>query len=338
MFNSIHLARPWERASCDFYGIEPQIFGLGELDRLGAVAKLTERANVLILTAEQVPSTESRERSSVMAIHGFTNPLSPTGRASAVEPPPHFISADAIRVVFRAGEEVVRQYLPEGLEPVDGGLGFAYVADMMKVSASEPDQAYLNPERTQYGEGIIGFYCKHGETRGRFSAFIWVDQDWSMQFGVVMGWAKKMAEVHRTRINPFNPAMEPIGPGTKLKGVVHRHGRTLFELGVEIEKEEASTPLEDKALHGEKAFLLRYFPSVGPAIPETKQLLGLPLTDGRTGDMFSGKPYLKFGASDNEDLEPLKNVELVRGYTYKSGWKTDTVLEVLHDYTESGGW
>jgi hypothetical protein len=274
-----------------------------------------------------------------MSLKGFTNPLSPSGRAATVEPPPHFISADAIRVTFRADEATVREYLPKGLEPVDGGLGFAYVADMLKVSASEPDQAYLNPERTQYGEGIIGFYCKYGETRGRFSAFIWVTQDWSMQFGVVMGWPKKMAEVHRTRINPFNPAMQPIGPGTKLKGLVHRHGRTLFELGVEIEQEDTPTQQgPDKAQHGERAFLLRYFPSVGPEIPETKQLLGLPLGGMRTGDTFSGKPFLKFGDSDNEDLEPLKNVELLRGYTYKSGWKTDTVLEVLHDYGTDGGW
>lgn len=266
-----------------------------------------------------------------MTLKGFTNPLSPHGRASTVEPTPHFISADAIRVNFRAGEETVRKYLPEGLEPVEGGIGFAYVADMMKVSASEPDQAYLNPERTQYGEGIIGFYCTHKETRGRFSAFIWVDQDWSMQFGVVMGWGKKMAEIHRTRINPYNPAMQPIGPGTKLKGVVHRHGRTLFEIGVDIEQEEQRQPTANSD-HGDRAFLLRYFPSVGEEIPETKQLLGLPLSGANTGDMFSGKPYLKFGESDNEDLELLKDAEPIRGFVYKSGWKTDTVLELLHDY------
>ena len=132
--------------------------------------------------------------------------------------------------------------------------------------------------------------------------------------------------------------MQPIGPGTKLKGLVHRHGRMLFELGVEIEQKDVQQSSADKSTHGERAFLLRYFPSVGPDIPETKQLLGLPLGNMRTGDAFSGKPFLKFGDSDNEDLEPLKNVELLRGYTYKSGWKTDTVLEVLHDYSKDGGW
>lgn len=292
----------------------------------------TVEFSTLMWPAPKMPPDIEGE-SDDMTLKGFTNPLSPNGLASTVEPTPHFISADAMRVTFRVGEDVARSYLPEGLEPVDGGLAFAYVADMLKVSASEPDQAYLNPERTQYGEGIIGFYCKYGDLRGRFSAFIWVDQDWSMQFGVLMGWPKKMGNIHRTRINPFNPAMKAIGPGTKLKGLVHRHGKTLFEMGVEIEQaDEPLVPSPDKAAHGDQAFLLRYFPSIGPEIPETKQLLRLPLGGVNTGDTYSGKPFLTFGESDNEDLEPLKNAELVRGYVYKSGWKTDTVLEVLHDY------
>lgn len=263
-------------------------------------------------------------------LKGFTNPLSPSGSASAVEPTPHFISADALRVVFRAGENVVRPYLPEGLKPVDGGLGFAYVADMLKVSAHEPDQAYQSPQRTQYGEGIIGFYCEHEGVRGRFSAFIWVDQDWSMQFGTVMGWPKKIANIHRTRINPYNPVMGPVGPGTKMKGLVHRHGRMIFELGVEIEQEEDAAG--DPFQHGQRAYLLRHFPSVGPKIPETRQLVALSLGQARTGDIFSGKPHMMIGDAENEDLEPLRDVELVRGYTYKSGWETDTVLDLLHDY------
>ncbi|MFS8499515.1 MAG: acetoacetate decarboxylase family protein [Micromonosporaceae bacterium] len=269
-----------------------------------------------------------------MAAHlkGFTNPLSPTGNASTVEPPPHHISADAIRVVFRAGEDVAARYLPDGLEPVDGGLGFAYVADMMKVSASEPDQAYLSPQRTQYGEGIIGFYCQYQGVRGRFSAFIWVDQDWSMQFGTVMGWPKKIGNIHRTRINPYNPAMQPLGPGSRLKGLVHRYGRLVFEIGVEIE--QAEEPAGNTGQHGQRAYLLRHLPAVGPKIQEVRQLVALPLANVRTGDVFSGKPHLAIGDAENEDLEPLRNVELVRGYTYKSGWTTDTVLELLRDYNE----
>lgn len=265
-------------------------------------------------------------------LKGFTNPLSPRGTASTVEPTPHFISADALRVTFRAGEDVARDYLPDGLEPVDGGLGFAYVADMLKVSADEPEQTYKAPQRTQYGEGIIGFYCEHDGVRGRFSAFIWVDKDWSMQFGTVMGWPKKIGTIHRTRLNPYNPAMGPVGPGTRLKGTVHRQGKLVFEVGVKVEREEQ--PGANAAQHGQRAYLLRHIPSVGPKLPEIRQLVALPLGQSRTGDMFSGEPHLLIGDADNEDLEPLRDVELVRGDIYKSGWQTDTVLELLRDYND----
>lgn len=263
-------------------------------------------------------------------LKGFTNPLSPSGDAATVENPPHHISADAIRVVFKAGDDVARRFLPEGLEPVDDGLGFAFVADMLKVSAHAPNQAYESPQRTQYGEGIIGFYGEYKGVRGRFSAFIWVDKDWSMQFGTVMGWPKKMADIHRTRLNPFNPAMGPLGVGVGLKGSVHRMGRPVFELGVTIEREGAAS---NEVNHGDRAYLLRHIPQVGPSLPEIRQLVALPLAGAKTGDVYSGSGTLLIGDAENEDLDPLRDVEVIGGNAYKSGWTTDTVLELLEDYS-----
>jgi len=265
-----------------------------------------------------------------MPIKGFTNPLSPNGRAQLVEPLPHHISADAIRVLFRAGEATARAYLPEGLEPVEGGLGYAYVADMVKVSADEPDQTFLNPERTQYGEGIIGFYCRRGETFGRFSAFIWVTEDWSMFFGQLMGWAKKMGEVRRTHLNPFNPGMTGYGPGARLSGQVHRRGHMLFRIGVEVER---SVEPSEMPAYGDRGFMVRYLPSIGPQLPEIHQLLSLKLKAVKTGDVFTGRPTMQIGTSDNEDLDGLHSVELVSGWAFKQGWTTDASVELVHDYS-----
>lgn len=268
-----------------------------------------------------------------MTLHGFSNPLSPTGRAALVEPTPHHISSDAIRVDFKAGVDVARRYLPEPLEPIEDGLGFAYVADMLKVSSADLDQPFANPERTQYGEGIVGFFCKHGEVHGRFSAFIWVTQDWSMGFGMLMGWAKKMGEVHRTRLNPLNPGMREPGPGVRLSGVVHRYGERLLRVGIDIEQDE---PPDALPAHGGRGFMLRYLPSVGAQIPETRQLVSLRLQDVRTGDVFSGTPTLELGASDSEELEPLQDVTPVCAYAYRQGWTTDASVELIQD--QAAGW
>ena len=271
-----------------------------------------------------------------MPISGFTNPLSPRGLAEAVEPAPHHISTDCIKVVFRAGEDEARAWLAEGLEPVAGGLGFAWVADMLKVSEQEPDQAFLNPERTQYGEGAVGWYCRYQGQPGLFFSSLWVTQDWSMLFGQLMGWPKKVGEVHRTRVSAVNSGMGPVGPGTRLAGVVHRHGQRLLRVGVEVERAEAPADLE----RGERPadfdgpisiFMQRYFPSVGPDIPEVNQLCALRLTGVQTGAVWSGKPFLEFGASDNEELEALAGVEPLRAYAYEQGWTTDTKVELLRN-------
>lgn len=262
-----------------------------------------------------------------MHLKGFTNPLSPEGRAALVEETPHHISADALLVTFHAGEDIAARYLPEPLEPVQGGAGYAYVADMLKVSDHEPDQAFLNPRRTQYGEGIIGFYCRYGERAGRFSAFIWVTEDWSMGFGQTMGWAKKMAQVNRTRINPLNPGMSPLGPGSRLSGTVQRHEATILKVGLEVEEREDELPKR-----GDRGFMLRYFPSVGPEIPEIRQLVSLKLQNVSSGNIYSGQPYLRFCSSDNEELEPLQQATPIRGYTYQQGWTTDSTVELLRDY------
>ena len=278
-----------------------------------------------------------------MNLSGFTNPLSPNGTAGLVEHTPHCISTDCIRVVFRAGDDVARRYLPEPLEPIGDGLGYAFVADMLKTSVHEPDQPFLNPARTQYGEGIIAFYCRYGDQVGSFNAFIWVTQDWSMFFGQLMGWPKKMANVQRTRLNPFNPArqLQAIAPGSRLSGLVDRYGHRLLEVGIEVEREERPEDLErterPPEMQGEAArpavYMLRQFPSVGPDIPEIQQLVSLKLGEVRTGDVFSGKPFLKIGSGDNEDLDLLRDVDPLRAYVYKQGWITDSKVNLLLDYS-----
>ena len=269
-----------------------------------------------------------------MTLIGFTNPLSPRGVAQTVEPTPHHISTDCIKVVFRAGEELAQAHLPAGLVAVEGGLGFAWVADMLKVSAHEPDQAFLNPERTQYEEGAVGWYCRYQGQPGIYFSSLWVTQDWSMLFGQIMGWGKKLAEVHRTRLMATNPGMAPVGPGTRLAGVVHRHGQTLLRVGIEVERAEAAADLEraerPRDFDGPwSIFMQRYFPSDGPEIPEVNQLCALRLTGVQTGPVWSGRPFLEFGDSDNEELAALAGAVPLRAYAYEQGWTTDTKLELL---------
>jgi len=269
-----------------------------------------------------------------MKLQGYSAPLSPRGTASLVEPTPHHISAEAIQVIFRVGEDVVARYLPPPLEPIEGGLVYAYVADMTKVSAHAPDQMYSNPERTQYKEGIVGFFCRYGDRTGRYSPYIWINQDWSLLFGHIMGWGKKIGRVHLTKWHEFNPGMGPLRPGVKLRGVVDRHGYRLLDMGVELVErlpDGASVPS-----YGNNVFLLRWFPSTGPQVKPVQQLLALNLKGVRTVDAWKCNGHVVLGDSDNEELTDLQPKEIVGAYYFKRGWTTDGVAELLWDYTEQG--
>ncbi|MPZ63335.1 MAG: hypothetical protein GEU93_19030 [Propionibacteriales bacterium] len=265
-----------------------------------------------------------------MVLKGFTNPQSPTGKASLVEDVPHHISAEAIQVVFRVDPDVAQRYLPEDLEPSDPPLGFAYVADMLKVSASEPDQHAIEPERTQYNEGIVGLYCKHGDDAGRFSAFIWVTKDWSMAFGHFMGLPKKLAQVHKTRIHDVNPGMGPIGSGTKLRGVVDRLGTRVLDVAVTLEER---LPDDGIPAYGHRVFMHRVLPSPSPHVPTTRQLFSLKLGGAKTVDCWKGSGTVQLADGVNEELEALAPGEVTGAYFFRRGWTTKAGAELVWDHS-----
>lgn len=265
-----------------------------------------------------------------MTIQGYTNPQSPLGRASLVEPVPHHISAEAIQVVFEVDSSVAKRYLPEGLEPSDPPLGFAYVANMLKVSDADPDQHAVEPERTQYDEGLVGLYCRYGEQQGRFSAFIWVTKDWSVTFGHFMGLPKKQAQVHKTRVHDYNPGMERIGAGSRLRGVVDRLGTRLLDMSVQLEE-----PLPDDGVpsYGHRVFLHRVLPSPSPDVPSTRQLFSLQLSGARTVDCWKGTGELTLQDGSNEELEALNPGPVVGAYFFRRGWTTAPRAELLWDHS-----
>lgn len=261
---------------------------------------------------------------------GESSPRSESGRSALVEPLPHHISSDAIHVVFAADPAKVAQFLPPGLEPLDDGRGWAMVADMAKVSAAEPEQYWKDPKRSCYSEGLVGFYCRHRERVGRYSAFVWVDRDWSMAMGQIFGWSKRLAEIHRTRLNDVNPGLPAFGRGATLAGTVERNGHTV--LRVELELGSTARQLDAMPDFAAASLLYRYIASPGPGIDEVEQLLELDFTSVKTADIWSGTGRVQFGSAADEELTELGEVSVLGGYAYRRGWTTDRKAVLLRDY------
>jgi hypothetical protein len=247
-----------------------------------------------------------------------------------VEPLPHHISCDALHVTFRANPARIARFLPPGLEPLETGEGWAMVAEMAKVSAAAPEQAWEQPGRSSYDEGLVGFYCRYGDRIGRYTSLVWVNRDWSLGMGAIFGWAKRIATVERTRPQAVNPGLTPLGPGCRMGGVVHRQGRTVLRLQVEIPK--GATPIAALPGYAAASFLYRYVPSPSPDVPDIEQLFELPFSNVRMSPVWAGTGRLEFGDAPDEELTELGPIEVTGGYAYQRGWTTDRVARLLHDY------
>lgn len=262
---------------------------------------------------------------------GLANPRSAEGGSALVEPTPHHIAVDAIHVSFRADPARIRRFLPPGMEPAEDGSGWVMIGELVKISAADPDQYWRNPERSAYNECVMGFNVRFGALTGRFSPLVWVNRDWSLGMGQIMGWGKRLAVVERSRFNDAHPAIPPVGPGARAGGVVIRNGATLIRMTVSLDAQ--SEKLAGLPGYGASTFVYRYLASPGPGIPAVDQLLELPLTNLRYTDVWRGKPSLQLSAADNEELTQLGELEVYDGYLYRRGWTLDRKARLIHDYS-----
>ncbi|MEO3388629.1 acetoacetate decarboxylase family protein [Mesorhizobium sp. CAU 1741] len=260
---------------------------------------------------------------------GQSWPRSSTGRSSLVEPLPHHISCEALHVTFRAEPSAIANLLPPDLEPLDTGEGWVMIAEMAKVSASNPEQMWRDPSRSSYNECVLGFYCRFGDRIGRYSALVWVDRDWSLGMGAIFGWGKRLGTIDRTRHQATNPAFDE--KTHTLGGTVSRYGRRVLDIAVTFE--DGGDAIDALPGHAASTFLYRYIASPAPDVPDIEQLFELGFSNVSMSGIKQGAGMLSFGDAEDEDLDLLGKVEITGGYAYQRGWTTDRQARLLKDYT-----
>lgn len=260
-------------------------------------------------------------------------PLTPGEDACLVGGVPWHYGTEYINIMYRTDPDAIAAYLPEPLAP-GPEPDLAYVAFSKWWSVWEPqlDMPFVNPERTQYREAAIWIGCSFQGTPGQMCVHIWVDNDFSLARGWVMGFPKRLGQIYLSEYHPINPAMEAIGLGSKLKGQVSGHGEQLIEGCLEIERESSLEELPE--LMRRPLFHVRYFPSiVRGASPSVLELVRLGAENVQYGERFwSGKGSLEFYPSDIEAHGNLMPEQVMGAYHFLSGY-TFLGGEVLHRWT-----
>jgi len=262
-------------------------------------------------------------------LKGYSLPFTPDGKASLVTDTPHHYGGQFLFVDYRADVSEMTKFLPAPLQPDPEGRAFAIVNELFCVPGSDPGLVHSNPERTRYTEGVVAIRCSYKGVPGCYMTALWVTRDWSMTFGQYFGWPKKIAQIHLTRVPPLHPTLSPIGVGSNVRGIVSREGYRLLDMSIKLDKQEEDTSAPQFGW----LYSVRFFPSMGPAIPEVRQLIRNRVQNPRAINVFSGEARLDFGHSDNEELLPLQPKEVVRGYFYNPSWTTTHSAELLETYS-----
>jgi acetoacetate decarboxylase len=261
-------------------------------------------------------------------LKGYCLPLSPEGKASALDPPPWHYGGDVLAIVFEAEEAEIKRLLAPPLESgPNPRLAFAWFVEWTSVSDVNPALAYVNPERAQYWEFFVAVSCQYGGTPGFTVPYIWVDNDFTLLRGWFQGFPKKLGRIWITKLHPLNPALGGVRTGVKLSGLCESHGERIATGMVKLTRR---TGVEE--LPKPKFFLVRHFPNVeDPAKPSVYELVESTVKNVKFGEVWGGEAMLAFNESELEEIAKLKPINILGGYYFSIGFTIEGG-RVLHRY------
>lgn len=245
-----------------------------------------------------------------MTLVGWALPQSPTGRASALPPPPWHYSGEAIAVDFTADPDRVAELLPPGFEPAGDG-SCSFVACDWSSAADRDPRIRDDPARGQYKEAYVVLHGTFDGKRAGRVPYIWVDSELSLVRGLVQGFPKKMGEIHMTRPVELGRGGVRKEPGGRFAAHVSSVGRRLVTLAVTID--EAREKTYPKGIAAPLVHT-RLWPAVDREEPAVHELSRGAVTDFQVGTVWHGAAALDFGTSEFEELDVLAPTEVGDGW------------------------
>jgi acetoacetate decarboxylase len=262
-------------------------------------------------------------------LQGFVYPLTASGRASILPPPPWHYSGDLLTIEYRTDPDRVIELLPDPLEPAEDPGAVALVwADWQ--SCSDGGDELLDPVRSQYREV---FFVIRGRYRGEHvsrCAYIWVDRDFALVRGLFQGYPKKLGSIFMTRPVAFGKAGPRLAVGGRFGATLAAADRRLAEARFEI----TGTADRGGFVNSHAMYHTRFMPSVDPSQPAAlHELVALRTTSVEAGPVWTGDAEVSLHASPTEEFDRLAPRELIGAYYQQVGatFAGGTTIERYHD-------
>ena len=241
--------------------------------------------------------------------------------------PPWFFRGHSLTILYESDPKVLREMLPEPLEPDARNL---VTIDAQYMPWSFP----LGP----CSESGVYIAARYKDKAGSYCPFMFMDSDASIAAGrEVYGYPKKLAKISLCfgghPLNSMTPDIGPVG-GEIMTGVVSRCGISLLKISAAlIEKGRTDEFLPGFPLGGNH-INLRVIPNVDgkPLIRQLTLVEYRAPEDFKVTEAWRGPATISFEESPSDPVYKLRPVRIL-GAVYQRCEITLRAGEVLHTYT-----
>lgn len=251
-----------------------------------------------------------------MSPTGYTLPLSPSGNASLVAPPPWHFSGEFIWVDYRVDPDLAAAFLPPELT-LGPDPGAAVAAFSRWQWRTDHDDDRVDPGSRQFSEFMVLLAVTHRNRPMARCTHAWVDHAVPLARGWVQGMPKQFGSVRMSTTALAGRAGPRLAPGATYRATLAVDDRRVAEVGVTLE-----APAEPPVLNTVPLVHTRIFPSWSPTGVAVHELVRSEVRDTEYSAVWGGTAELVFPAdalAANPDLALLTPVGVGRGYVFGYG-------------------
>ena len=271
---------------------------------------------------------------------GFTYPLTPTGKGNLIPAPPyHFCSSEMV-IRYQADPEEVKRFIPWPLEPSRTNPGGCILHLASYVSRNGDDTLLVDlPERCNYAECYLEIRATYRGQEVKHFAYYWVDKDYSIIRGMILGLPKKGGQISTTfeKIHLFklNPHFPQFGENFRMGGVCSAHMEKLITASISLDRQIKPEEMDPEMRLPCRNLVCYPDAKLGYQDRAFKRI-GHTCMDVWYGDVWRGKEEkVEFFPSPVEEHDLLKPVRITDSYYMDYAFTTygGIVDEVLTEPT-----